>query len=105
MTQISTTETAQARRYDTPTFSRQGAFATTLRSAEMARMGRPVQQGRPPVLREARQVNGAVRRFETPTFSPRGAFATTLRSAEIARCERERRQSTTRQLDVLACAA
>jgi hypothetical protein len=105
MTQIPSTETAQERRYKSPTFSPRGAFATTLRSAEIARMGRPVRQIRPPVLREAGQVNGAERRFETPTFSPRGAFATTLRSAEIARRERERRQPATRQLDVLVCAA
>ena len=99
MTQTTTIETAQEPQYETPTFSPSGAFATTLRSAEMARKGRPVQQSRPPVIREPRRVNGAERRYETPTFSPRGAFATTLRSAEIARLEREH------QLDVFAYAA
>jgi hypothetical protein len=105
MTQIPSTEASQERRYKSPTFSPRGAFATTLRSAEIGRVSRPVQQSRPTILREARHVNGAERRFETPTFSPRGAFATTLRSAEIARRERERRQPATRQLDVLVCAA
>ena len=51
MTQTTTIETAQEPQYETPTFSPSGAFATTLRSAEMARKGRPVQQepaaGRP----------------------------------------------------------
>ena len=44
------------------------------------------------------------RRYETPTFSPRSAFATRLRSVEVARRERKR-QSFSRQPDVLACAA
>jgi hypothetical protein len=99
MTQITTIETAPEQQYETPTYSPSGAFATTLRSAERARMGRPVQQSRPPVVHEPRRVNGAERRYETPTFSPSGAFATTLRSAEIARRDREQ------QLDVLAYAA
>ena len=99
MTQITTIETAQERQYETPTYSPSGAFATTLRSAEMARKGRLVQQSRPPLVREPQRVNGVERRYEMPTYSPRGAFATTLRSAEVARLEREQ------QLHVLACAA
>ena len=53
--------------YETPTFNPSGAFARTLRGAEMARRSR---EGR---------------RYETPTFDPRGAFARTLRGGEMAR--------------------
>ncbi len=99
MTQITTIQTAQEQQYETPTYSPRGAFATTLRSAEMARKGSPVQQqSRTQIVREPRQVDRTEQRYETPTFSPRGAFATTLRSAE-------RRHSATRALDVLAYAA
>jgi hypothetical protein len=105
MTQIATATTPQEQRYEAPTFAPSGAFATTLRSAEMARKGRPVRQSRPPVVREARSTNGVERRYETPTFSPSGAFATTLRSAEVARRDRERQSFDSRQPDILACAA
>ena len=59
--------TQQDDTYETPTYSPSGAFARTLRGAEVARRAR---EGR---------------RYETPVFDPRGAFARTLRGGEMAR--------------------
>lgn len=108
MTQLNHVETADERHYQTPTYDPRSAFARTLRSGEMARLGLLSPQPDPSALeddtpRVTPRANGEERQFETPTFDPRSAFARTLRGGEMAR--QERRQRTEARLDVLPYAA
>ena len=108
MTQLNGIETAKERHYQTPTFDPRSAFARTLRSGEMARLGLLSRQPDPSALehnepRTTQRANGEARRFETPTFDPRSAFARTLRGGEMARLERRLRSDA--RPYVLTCAA
>lgn len=114
------TDTAQAPRYETPTFNPSGMFARTLRGGEIARLEAQQQRNGLPGRKklegkksDAAQVNGNERntaqspRYETSTFDPRGAFARTQRGGEIARLERQQRRNRLpdpKQLDVLVAA-
>jgi hypothetical protein len=108
VTQLNHIETTDERHYETPTYHPRSAFARTLRSGEMARLGllspQPDRSAlEPDKPRVTLRAYGEERHFETPTFDPRSAFARTLRGGEMAR--QERRQRTEARLDVLAHAA
>ena len=120
MTQVnsSNVDTANSRRYETPTFDPRSAFAWTLRSGEIARLERRRQNrladptalasNQPDVAQRVNgneQITSPARRYESPTFHPRSAFARTLRSGEIARLERQQQLPDPTQLDVLVRAS
>ena len=116
MTQVSIdhVDAGNSPRYETPTFDPRSAFATTLRSGEIALRERRQRQNRPSEPSEpdtTQQVDvsaknaSPARHYETPTFDPRCMFARTLRSGEIALLERRQRLTDQEPPAVLVRAA